>query len=76
MPSISPPWLCPPASFFSRISDGLGGEHQARDRSRVLQGSTRHLDLIDGTGLDQVLIGTGTGVVAEARTLCIVHRNQ
>src|SRR5688500_4164847 len=44
---------------------GFGGEHQAGDRSCVLQGSSRYLRGVDDTGCDEVFVLLGRGVEAE-----------
>ncbi len=51
---------------------GFGGQHQASDRSRVLQSSARDLGRVDDAGLHQVLVGAGSGVVAEVGLLRFV----
>src|SRR5690606_2789370 len=44
---------------------GFGGEHQAGNRGRILQGSARHLGRVQDAHLDHVAVLTGSGVVAE-----------
>src|ERR1700755_511776 len=55
--------------FVLDVSDhGFGGEHQAGDGGRVLQGSAGHLGRVDHAGSDEVfeLLGCGVVAVAEA----------
>src|SRR4051812_18129188 len=59
---------CRSLLLFRNFGDkSFGGEHQAGDRSRVLQGSARDLGRVNDTGLDQVFEFAGLGVVAEVR---------
>src|ERR1700744_4515743 len=48
-------------------NDGLGGQEQRRDGSRVLQRRTRHLDRVGHARLEQVLVLTGRGVEPNTR---------
>ena len=45
--------------------DALGGQQHASDGSSVLQGNSRHLDGVDDTSAEQVLIDLSTGIETE-----------
>src|SRR4029453_13130394 len=60
--------------FLLRLlgDEGLGGEHEARDRRRVLQRGANDLRRVDHAGLDEVLVHERRGVEAE-RALALFY---
>ena len=71
MPGIPPP--PPPAGIGGVLlgalgHEGLGGEDQARDGGRVLQGRAGHLGRVHDALGDQVAELAGRGVVAQDRS--------
>src|SRR5690606_38470564 len=59
--------------FLLLHHDALGGEEKAGDRRGVLERRAGHLGGVDDARLDQVLVGVGTGVVAEVAILGLLH---
>ena len=59
-----------PVSCIGRLrlrkvgDESLGGEHQPRDRSRILQSRTGHFGRINNTRFNKVLIVTSSNVVS------------
>ncbi len=52
--------------FFGEVSDhGFGGEHQACDRGRVLQGSAGDFCRVDDAGCNEVFVLLGRCVKAQ-----------
>ena len=66
-PMPPPPGIAGAELLLRRLGDHrLGGDQQAGDRSRVLQGGAHDLGRVDDAGLEQVAIFAGLGVEAEA----------
>src|SRR6202521_3548397 len=57
--------------FLDVGDEGFGGEHQARDGRRVLQGEAGDLGRVDNTHLDHVAVLAGMGVKVQAFVLGI-----
>src|ERR1700690_4215064 len=55
--------------FLNVGHQSFGGEHQAGDRSGVLESKTRDLGWINDASLDQVAVVSGVGVEAEVVVL-------
>src|SRR5579871_114701 len=63
--------------LFRNLRDqGFGGEHEAGNRSGILQRGADDLRRVEHAGLDQILVLVGERVVAEVRLLGVEHLAQ
>ena len=65
MPPIPPPPVGRRLVFRKLADRRFGGDQQAGDRGRVLEGGADDLGRVDHAGRNQVLVGVGLGVEAE-----------